>query len=83
MVQSLTFPVCQFPSPQGDDPVSFVLLVSSHQAKKREPFSAQDPPKRAPSRPEKERKRSAGNVLGLLVSMTNGFVCQLVCCFFN
>lgn len=41
------------------------------------------PSKKSPFKTREERTRSAGNVLGLLVSMTNGFVCQLVCCFFN
>jgi len=49
-------------------------VVKSRKTEKKEPLSAQDP-KKSPFETRKRKKRSARNVLGLLVSMTNGFVC--------
>jgi len=80
------FPHFQVPKKKKEIPLGFVPIASS-QKSRREKGVLQFPrpsPKRAPLKPEKERKRSAGNVLGLLVSMTKWFcLLKLVCCFFN
>lgn len=84
MVQFLSLPVCQLPSPQGDDPLGIVLLVSPQESSQEKgALQCTRPSKKSPFKTRERKKRSAGNVLRLLVSMTNGFVCQLVCYFFN
>jgi len=82
MVQSLTFPVSKSPRRWS----SWLCTISQSSVikpRKGSPSVHKTLQKGPLQDPRKKEKRSAGNVLGLLVSMTNGFVCQLVCCFFN
>jgi len=56
--------------------LGFVLIVSPQESSQEKgALQCRKPPKKSPFKNRERKKRSAGIVLGPLVSMTNGFVC--------
>jgi len=73
------------PKKKKEIPLGFVPVASpTSQEGKGSSSVSKALPKKSPSETRERKKRSAGNVLRLLVSMTKWFcLLKLVCCFFN